>query len=519
MSHRSGGIRYLRPGDPASRLDADRRGRDLTAIQRGQEVDVVVIGGGVTGVGVALDVATRGLDVVLLERHDLAFGTSRFSSKLVHGGLRYLASGDVGIAWESAVERARIGGVIAPHLVRPMQQVIPVYSDGWRAAALVRTGYLAADALRLAARTPADLLRRARTVGVSETLRLAPAIRSEGLVGALVGYDLQLVDDARLVVALARTAAAYGARVLTGIHVLEANRRGVVEYRDEATGELGRLRARHVVNATGVWAADLDASIALRPSRGTHIVLSSELLGGSDVSLTIQVGLGRAVFTLPQADGLTYVGLTDEPQAGPTPDVAEPSEADIRWILGVLNGALERPIDRADVLGAFAGLRPLLASRSDAERGTADLSRRHAVHVDGRLVTVSGGKLTTYRRMAQDVVDTLTDRPCVTRRTALVGAGPASSSDVPQRLVARYGSEAPLVMSMAEQAPSLADEVVPDVGVLGAELAFGVEWEGARTADDLLERRTRLSMVPAHAEAARPLATRLVDPLADRVRP
>ncbi|MGA7688149.1 MAG: FAD-dependent oxidoreductase, partial [Jiangellales bacterium] len=350
---------------------------------------------------------------------------------------------------------------------------------------------------------------------VDEALRLAPTVRRRGLLGAVVGEDLQLVDDARLVVAVARTAAAYGARILTGIDVVSASAHGEVELRDVTTGDTSVLRARRVVNATGVWASELDPSIALEPSRGTHLVLASSSLGSSQASLTLQVERGRAVFTLPQPDGLTFVGLTDDPQAGPVPDVAEPTEDDIGWILSVLNSAVEVPIGRADVLGSFAGLRPLLAatsSETEGVPGTADLSRRHAVRANGRLLTVAGGKLTAYRRMAQDVVDLITERPCQTRRVALVGAGPGRVREQhADRLVARYGHEAPFVESMADAMPELAQPVLPGLGVRGVELAFGLAWEGARTTDDLLERRTRLSLVPAHAAAARPLAERLVD--------
>ncbi len=526
MSSRSR-VRYLPPGDPASRLDADRRRRDLDSLRRDDSVDVVVIGGGITGVGVALDAATRGLSVVLLERHDLAFGTSRWSSKLVHGGLRYLAKGDVAIAWESAVERAHVGTVIAPHLVRPMTQVLPVYDGALADGVLARVGYLAADGLRVAA-GHRGVVRRAHSVGAEEAMRLAPALRRPGLRGAVVGEDLQLVDDARLVVAVARTAAAYGARVLTGMDVLGASADGVVRYRDGATGEEHVVRGRHVVNAAGVWASQIDPRVVLEPSRGTHLVLASSRLGGSQASLTIAIERGRAVFTLPQPDGLTFVGLTDDPQPGSVPDVPEPTEDDIGWILSVLNGAVEVPIDRADVLGAFAGLRPLLAAtprrREPTTRtlgadqpaehvpsATADLSRRHAVRVDGRLVTVAGGKLTSYRRMAQEVVDLITGRQCVTTWVALAGAGPdAVPAHHDDLLVARYGTEAALVASMSDADPDLATPVAPGLGVLGAELAFGLAWEGARSGADLLERRTRLSLVPAHADAARPLADRLV---------
>ena len=244
-----------------------------------------------------------------------------------------------------------------------------------------------------------------------ETLRAAPGLRQYGLRGGLLSWDGQLADDARLVTAIARTAAGHGARVLTRVRALSLRGDGAV-VRDELTGEETTVRARAVVNATGVWAGELVDDIRLRPSRGTHLVLREESLGGLTTGLHVPVPgeSNRFVLVLPQGDGRVYVGLTDEPVDGPVPDVPEVPESDIGFLLDVLGSALDRPVQRDDVVGAFAGLRPLLSAGGDApaEAGrTADISRRHAVLTSGDgVVTIVGGKLTTYRRMAQDAVDT-----------------------------------------------------------------------------------------------------------------
>lgn len=500
----------LRPGDPLSRLDADRRRRDLSALRGGAPLDVLVIGGGITGVGVALDAASRGLRVALVERHDLAHGTSRWSSKLIHGGLRYLAKGDVAIAWESAVERAVIGGRIAPHLVRPLVQVVPLQQGEELVRFGTRAGLLAADALRMAARTQRGLLTRSAPVDLEQLQQLAPALRTEGLRGAMAVADLQMEDDARFVVAAARTAAAYGARIITGVSV-ERIDGGRALLHEAATGETTWVRARAIVNATGVWAGTLDEAVSLAPSRGSHLIVRSSSLHDTQVSMSIPVPgkFGRFVFTLPQPDGLTYVGLTDEPVQPPLPEVPTAPDDDVQWILGVLNTALRQPLTMSDVVGRYAGLRPLLATGAGAS--SADLSRRHAIVRTGPLITVTGGKFTAYRRMAADVVDLITARPCRTRGIALIGAGAhAQDGSVPQRLWRRFGTEAPLVWSYAAADPSLAAPLAPGCPVLGAEVAFALDYEGASTVADVLERRTRLDLVPADAEAARPAVERIV---------
>jgi glycerol-3-phosphate dehydrogenase len=507
-------------GPPAaSSLNAARRGRELAELADGAVVDVLVVGLGATGAGVALDAASRGLSVAAIDAHDLAFGTSRWSSKLIHGGLRYLASGQLDVAYESAVERAALMGRTAPHLVRALPFVLPLTPQvSASAGALALAGMKAGDLLRMSARTPRAALPRSRRLSAVETLRLAPALRSYGLRGGLLSWDGQLVDDARLVTAIARTAAAHGARVLTRCRALALSGDGA-QVRDSLTGSEFFIRARAVVNAAGVWAGRLADGVRLRPSRGTHLVLRAETLGGLSAGLHLPVpgSSGQFALVLPQEDGRIYVGLTDEPADEPIPDVPEPSEAEIGFLLDLLDSALDVPVRRADVAGAYAGLRPLL----DRGHGsTADLSRRHAVLTskDG-VVTIVGGKLTTYRRMAQDAVDAvlagrgLTAGPCRTARLPLVGAGSAQALArlvAPAHLVRRYGTEAVDLMALAAADPALLEPVAPGSATIAAELAWAVRHEGALDEADLLDRRTRVGLVGADREAALPTARRLL---------
>ena len=505
------------PGDPArgpgdgARLRAGLVGAPL-------RVDLLVVGLGVTGAGVALDAVSRGLTVLAVDAHDVAFGTSRWSSKLVHGGLRYLAHGQVAVAHESAVERGILMETTAPHLTRALPMLLPLTSAvSFAQAALASAGLRAGDLLRVGARTSVATLPRARRVSREEALRLAPALRRSGLRGGLLGWDGQLEDDARLVTCLARTAAAYGADVRTRARVLSLTGSGGT-LRDELTGATHEVHARGVVNATGVWAGSLVDSVRLKPSRGTHLVLRSTSLPGLEAALTVPVPgtTSRFVFALPQPDGTAYVGLTDEETDGEVPDEPRPTEPEIDFLLDVVGAALERPLRRTDVVGAFAGLRPLL----DADGSTADLSRRHAVLTSpSGVVTVVGGKLTTYRRMAQDAVDAtgLTAAPCRTRALPLLGAAPRpelARVAAPARLVRRFGTEAPLVLASATRATGLAEAELLAPGPLGvtlAELVFGVSHEGAADVDDLLDRRTRVGLVPADRLLALPMAQRALD--------
>lgn len=494
-------------------LNAARRHRDLDRLDRDPDVDLLVVGGGVTGAGIALDAASRGLSVVLAEKHDLAFGTSRWSSKLVHGGLRYLATGQVGIARESARERHILLSRTAPHLARKLAMLLPLHSGIGRAqAAVTRAGLLAGDALRMSAGTPGSLLPASRGVSRRDTLALAPGLRPEGLRGGQLSFDGQLVDDARFVVGLARTAAAHGACVLTRCAAEELHGDRAL-LRDRITGSALQLRPRVTVNATGVWAQALVPQVKLLPSRGTHLVLDQSAFGGLRSALTVPVPGDPSRFTLvlPQQDGRVYVGLTDEPLEGPTPDVPTVPDHDVDFLLDVLGGVLAEPPGRGDVTGAYAGLRPLL----DAGEGrSADVSRRHAVLTSPEgVVTVVGGKLTTYRRMAEDAVDAalagsgLRAGPCRTGRLPLVGADAPERLrrlDAPARLVSRYGTEALAVLAEARGRPELLEPLA--AGVTAAELRWAVRHEGALDEADLLERRTRAALVEGDADSLKEAA-------------
>jgi glycerol-3-phosphate dehydrogenase len=487
------------------------------------QVDVVVVGLGVTGTGVALDAVSRGLSVLAVDAHDIAFGTSRWSSKLVHGGLRYLARGQVGVAHESAVERRILMESTAPHLTHALPMMVPLQSSvSHGQAAVAAAGFVAGDLLRMGSRTSHETLPHPRKVSATEALSLAPSLRVEGLRGGLLVWDGQLEDDARLVVTMARTAASYGAHVRTRARVLTASGEGV-RLRDELTSAEHEVSARMVVNAAGVWAGEL-ADVRLRPSRGSHLVLRGESLPGLRVCVTAPVpgSTSRFVMALPQPDGTVYVGLTDEPLEGEVPDVPQPSEAEVDFLLEVVSAALARPLTRDDVVGAFAGLRPLLDTGSG---DTADLSRRHAVLTSASgVVTVVGGKLTTYRRMAEDAVDAalrgsgVTAGPCRTRRLPLLGAASRTqlaglATLAHPRLVRRFGTDAALVLATAREVTGLPDDellapAAPHVPVTLAELVFGVTHEGAATVDDLLDRRTRVGLIPSDRTLAEPLALR-----------
>ena len=506
-------------------LNAERRAAELTALGDGRTVDLVVIGGGITGTGIALDAASRGLSVVLVEKHDLAFGTSRWSSKLVHGGLRYLASGNIGIARRSAAERGILMSRNAPHLVKAMPQLVPLLPSMSRAQRVVTlVGFRAGDMLRALAGTKSSVLPGPRRIGAAEAVALAPTIRRDGLDGALLAYDGQLVDDARLVVAVARTAAQHGAMILTRVTASAATGSSV-RLTDELTGQSLDLPARAVINATGVWAAEVDSSIKLRPSRGTHLVFDAASFGNPTAALTIPIPgeISRFVFAMPEQLGRVYLGLTDEESPGPIPDVPEPTPEEVTFLLDTVNTALQTALTTADVTGAYAGLRPLIDAGglgAGAQRPgekpsrTSDLSRDHAVlESDNGLFSIVGGKLTEYRHMAQDVLDKavaergLTAGPCRTKDLPLVGApanpGPQQQATValPASLVARYGAEAADVVSSARCARPT-DLVAEGIDVTRAEFEYAITHEGALDAGDILDRRTRIGLVQSDRDRA-----------------
>ncbi len=502
-------------------LNETRRAAELAALADGEPLDVIVIGGGITGTGIALDAATRGLRVALVEKRDLAFGTSRWSSKLVHGGLRYLATGNVGIARRSAVERGILMTRNAPHLVKAMPQLVPLLPEMNTASrALVRFGFAAGDGLRKLAGTPSSTLPRSRRIDAARAIEMAPTVRRDGLAGGLLAYDGQLIDDARLVSAVARTAAQHGARILTRVGASNATGTSVT-LTDQRSGESFDVSARAVINASGVWAGEVDPSIRLRPSRGTHLVFDAKAFGNPVAALTVPIPgeINRFVFAMPEQLGRVYLGLTDEDAPGPIPDVPEPTQQEITFLLDTVNTALDVALGPADVIGAYAGLRPLIDT---GEGRTADVSREHAVvESTAGVISVIGGKLTEYRYMAEDVLDRtvalrgLSATACRTRNLPLVGApsNPVatlrSETDLPGSLVARYGAEAPNVIAAAScERPT--EVVAEGIDVTRAEFEYAVTHEGAMTADDILDRRTRIGLVASDRARAVDVAEELL---------
>jgi glycerol-3-phosphate dehydrogenase len=503
---------------PASdSLNAARRAAELEALAGGEVVDLLVVGGGITGTWTALDAAARGLSVALVERGDLAQGTSRWSSKLAHGGLRYLAHGEIGLAWESARERATLMDVSAPHLIRALPMLIPLGGEvGRGTGAKIEAGLRVGDRLRALAGTSRRRLPPARRVSAEEARRLAPALATRDLRGALLHWDGQIEDDARLVLAVARTAAAHGARILTYACVSGLSAEGATVHDERGGGAGFELRARHVVNAAGVWAGELSAAVELRPSKGAHLLLRAAALGHPRAAVNAPIrdgGGSRFAFAVPWPDELVMLGITDEPFDGPIPDEPAVTPGEERFLLEAIGHVLERPLTASAVVGRYAGFRPLLAG---GEGATADLSRRHAVVEHDGILTVVGGKLTTARRMAQDAVDQIARRPgvwaraCATRTLPLVGAGHAAPLE-PARLTRRYGAEAARVAALANGDPAELEPLAPGVPISRAELRFAAAHELALTPEDLLDRRTRLGLVPERRSAALATARELLD--------
>jgi glycerol-3-phosphate dehydrogenase len=477
--------------------------------------DVLVVGGGITGVGVALDAAARGLRTALVERRDFASGTSSKSSKLVHGGFRYLQQRDLRLVYEALYERQR-ALENAPHLVRVLPFLVPVLREGGvvdrRLARLLGAalwGYDLTGGLRIG--------RRHRRIGVDEAIAHMPSLARDRIAGAYVLYDAQ-ADDARLTLAVARTAARHGATLCNDARVVGIVRRGrqLVGARVVVDDEEIDVQARCVVNATGVWSDDVRAldegahPQSIRPAKGVHVSVPWAKVGNDIAVIVPAPHDDRTVFVVPWGD-VTYIGTTDTAADGPLDDPVC-TAADQAYLLAAVNGVVGDPLTPADVVGTWAGLRPLLRGARRAR--TADLSRRHAVRVSpGGMVTVTGGKLTTYRRMAADAVDVairahgLAAGGSTTRHLRLVGAEgvpappPTLEPSVPEHLAGRYGSEASLVSALAVADPTLSEALVPGLPYLKAEAVFAVREEMARTVADVLERRTRARLLARDASA------------------
>jgi glycerol-3-phosphate dehydrogenase len=495
--------------------------------------DLLVVGGGITGAGVALDAAARGLTVALVERDDFASGTSSKSSKLVHGGLRYLQQGDVRLVYQALRERQRLLRN-APHLVSVLPFLVPVLTkDGpisKKIAKAMRSAlwmYDLTGGLRIG--------KRHRRLDADQALAHCPTMPADRLSGGFVYYDAT-ADDARLTLTIARTAAAHGAVVANRCRVVgftTADDGRVVGARvDTGDGEID-VRAHVVVSATGVWADEVreldDAGDAdtLRPAKGVHVTVPWDLVR-NDIALIISVpGDKRSLFLVPwvaRPDGgfdHCYIGTTDTDFVDDL-DRVQTNDDDLDYVLAAVNHHLTSTITRDDVTGVWAGLRPLL--KRAASGRTADLSRRHSITTSpSGVVTVTGGKLTTYREMAEDTVDVVLDRigrraRCRTRRLRLIGATDTPVADAPAtdtRLVSRYGSEAEAVLDLVRGDPSLGRPLVPGLRYLRAEAVFAARHEMATTLVDVFTRRTRAHL--QHRAACRDAAPAVAGLLADEL--
>lgn len=501
---------------------------------RDERFDVVVVGGGVTGAGVALDAASRGYSVALVERFDYASGTSSRSSKLVHGGLRYLASFDVGLVREALIER-RINARLAPHLVTPLPLVVaevgPHRPDRMTGVGLNLYDVLAVDARRGGRRRRRgdDVDRgwspdRHRTLTPAEIVEQVPALAGQDPTGGWLFYDCQ-TDDSRLVLTILQEAERFGAVCLNHVEVRELRERDGhaegVEVEDRISGERFSVRAANVVNATGVWADRLrpaelrdEAEVpVIRPSRGTHITLPSDKLPLRSGAI-VPSGGGRFMFALPWL-GRTLVGTTDNELDTRDLDHVAAPDSDIDYILAGINGYFGTALTPDDISGAFAGVRPLIAS-GDPKR-SVDISRRAELYeTSSGMLTITGGKLTTWRRMAKQTVDRLVERdgrnaPCRTEQLPL--GQPIDALRLPHvagtneaaraQLAARYGSVAREVLDLAAERPELARPIVDDgpVDIL-AEAVHAVRVEHARDLADVLLRRTRLGLTAARSLTA-----------------
>ena len=516
-------------GSEPHRLSPADRDRVLSRA-RGSHVDVVVVGGGITGSGCALDAAARGLSVLLVEAGDLAGGTSSRSGKTAHGGLRYLEQLNFSLVAEALRERDLMIGVTAPHLVGAEPFLLP--TTRWWERPYFGAGVLAYDAMALARRRGAGVPAH-RHLTRRGTLALAPGLDASVVTGGIRYHDGRM-DDARHTLAVARTAAARGALVLsharvTGMRVEGGRVRGVAVR--TAEGDELEVSAGAVVNAAGVWAADVQAmagepAFAVRPAKGVHLLVERDAF---DSRAGLIARAEDSVIILRRWYGRWLLGTTDTGYDG---DRASPGvdAEDVDYLLRNVNRYLERPLTRSDLLGAHAGLRPLLASRDTST--TSALSRDHAVLTDHGMVTVVGGKYTTYRLMARDAVDAagrvLGRRlpPSPTARIPLVGArdwpdvaGRAAqlSSEYGvaehhvRRMLGRYGDETPHVLAPVRHDPGLGRTVA---GYLLAEIRHAVTHEGARTLEDVLARRTRIALeAPDGGLGQAPAVASLVAPL------
>jgi glycerol-3-phosphate dehydrogenase len=478
--------------------------------------DLIVIGGGATGLGAAVDAASRGFTTLLLEQDDFAKGTSSRSTKLIHGGVRYLRQGNISLVLEALHERGVLA-LNAPHLVHNQSFIVPIY-DFWG-------GPFYGIGLKVYDKLAGKLgIRPSKNLSREETLERIPTLEPEGLRGGVIYYDGQF-DDSRLAIDLARTAVDQGATVANYVRVEALVKTGGmvagVEVRDVETGKVFSINGRAVVNATGVFSDEImqmddpAAEPLISPSQGTHLVLDREFLPGDAAIMVPQTTDGRVLFAVPW-HGCVVVGTTETPVDRPSLD-PRPLPEEVDFILQNAARYMARDPKRSDVLSVFAGLRPLVSA--DGEDETSKLARDHTVLVsDSGLVTITGGKWTTYRKMAQDAVDRATmvaglvEQPCVTENLRIHGWLKQVDRDDPLHV---YGSDAPAVRRLEEEKKKLAEKIHARLPVTGAQVVWAVRHEMARTVEDVLARRTRALFLDARAsieaapEVARIMARQL----------
>ncbi len=532
--------------------------KDALEAIAGESFDVVVIGGGITGAGVALDAASRGYSVALLERDDYAAGTSSRSSKMVHGGLRYLQNFDLGLVREALLER-QLMVRLAPHLVYPVPFLVPTLGEerrNWRigiglnmydvmATTRVGQGRRERQAHERASRQLGLVEQAAeedwapdrhRTIPADETAELVPALAPRDPKEAYLFYDCQ-TDDVRLVLTVLGEAERFGAVVLNGAEVVElleeSGRAEGVACVDVESGERFEVRATNVVNATGVWAdrirpeeiLEQEEVPRIKPSRGTHVTIDLERLPLGTAACIVPAGEDRTIFALPWY-GRALIGTTDRDYEGDLAHV-QPSGQDVEYLLDAVNSFFGLELTVADLTGAYAGVRPLISTGDP--RKSVDISRRAELYeTSSGLLTITGGKLTTWRRMAKQVVDRMVEREGreAVCHTAEIPLGmPATERDLElpptlreqdlpegwrRLLVFRYGHAARNVLEAAAERPELARPIVAGQPDLLAEVAIAARLEQARSVSDVLLRRTRLGVLAApqlrDAEAVRPVA-------------
>lgn len=498
---------------------------------RTEQFDVLVVGGGITGLGVALDAASRGLSVGLVEKDDFSSGTSSKSSKLIHGGLRYLQQGEIGLVYEALHERQRLVRN-APHLVSVLPFMIPILTrDGVISKKIARALGSALWMYDLTGGWRIGKLHRRLKSG--EAFAHMPTMNKEKLAGAYLYFDAA-ADDSRLCVAIARTAAKHGAALANYCSVQkithDSNGRANGAIVRTVENEEFAITARCVVNAAGVWADNIRKADegtnphSIRPAKGIHITVPWKMVR-NDIAVVIPVRRDkRSLFVVPwvsNGDGTyqyTYVGTTDTDFAGGV-DESQSSHDDIEYVLEALNQSVNGNITADDVTAVWSGLRPLVRNEdgTTATGKTADLSRKHQVRVSATgVVSIAGGKLTTYRKMAEHTVDEVLKQvgkktACKTKRLRFVGATAKSSKKLDREalhLYQRFGSEAQTIQELITSDPSLAEPMIIGLPYLRAEAIFAVRFEMARTLDDILSRRTRARIInrPASLASARAVA-------------